>query len=199
MVRMIFCSSLAALAMTAVVSAASGQTPQPFPRPGSTPAPAQPRAPASPAPAPVQAPPASAPLPQAQPQPQPDGAPTAATLGVPIYPGAEYLASYDAGRGQRYYIFGTTGSYVELVAYYRTQLRDKGDQVFEQPATHMFSTGRFREETMAFTPGVTIKDFTWGGSQGYPNPARGAATARFPTIIMIVPLPAAAAPAPAGR
>jgi hypothetical protein len=123
--------------------------------------------------------------------------PTAATLGFPIYPSAEYITSYDAGRGQRYYLFGSTASYAELVTFYRTQLRDKGDQVFEQPPTHMFSIGRFREETMAFPAGVTIKDFTWGGSQGYPNPAPGAATAKFPTIIMIVPPPPA--PAATGR
>jgi hypothetical protein len=206
MARFIFVVPAAALVLT-VAGSSAAQTPQPFPRPGATQAPGEPKV-AAPQPAPpptVQAPAAAAPAPQSQPQSQPqpqpqpqaDGVPTAATLGMPIYPGAEFIASYDAGRGQRYYIFGTTGSYADLVAYYRTQLRDKGDQVFEQPATHMFTTARFRDETMAFTPGVTIKDFTWGGSQGYPNPKPGAATARFPTIVMIVPLPAAAAPAAA--
>ena len=29
----------------------------------------------------------------------------------------------------------------------------------------MFEVGRFREETMAFPPGVTVKDWTWGGSR----------------------------------
>ena len=38
-------------------------------------------------------------------------------------------------------------------------------------------------------PGVTIKDWTFGGSQGYPNPRRGAQPARFPTVLMIVPPP----------
>jgi hypothetical protein len=82
------------------------------------------------------------------------------------------------------------------VAYYRTQLRERGDLVFEQPPTHMFSIGRFREETMAFPPGVTVKDWTFGGSQGYPNPRGGDGPTRFPSIIMIVPPPA---PAPAAR
>jgi len=88
---------------------------------------------------------------------------------------------------------------MELVAWYRTQLKDKGDQVFDQPATHMFQFGRFREETMAFPPGVTVKDWTWGGSQGYVTPKPGAQPARFPTVVMIVPAPVAAAAAPAGR
>ena len=48
------------------------------------------------------------------------GAPTEATLGFPIYPTAQFIASYDAGRGQRYYIFGATAPFAELVAYYRT-------------------------------------------------------------------------------
>ena len=76
--------------------------------------------------------------------------------------------------------------------YYRTQLDERGDLVFKEPPTHMFEVGRFREETMAFPPGVTVKDWTWGGSQGYPNPKLGAQPARFPTIIMIVPPPPAA-------
>ena len=54
----------------------------------------------------------------------------------------------------------------------------------------MFDVGRFREESMAFPPSVTIKDYVWGGTGGYLNPARGAQPQRFPTIIQIVPAPA---------
>lgn len=110
---------------------------------------------------------------------------------MPIYPAARFIASYDAGRGQRYYLFGTTAPYADLVAYYRSQLKERGNEVFQEPPTHMFEVGRFRDETMAFPPGVTIKDWTWGGSQGYPNPTLGAEPRRFPTIIMIVPAPQA--------
>jgi len=49
--------------------------------------------------------------------------------------------------------------------------------------------GKFNNDTMAFPPGVTIKDFTWGGSQGYPNPKPGVQPARFPSVIQIVPAP----------
>ena len=55
----------------------------------------------------------------------------------------------------------------------------------------MFDVGRFREESMAFPPSVTIKDYVWGGTGGYLNPARGVQPQRFPTIIQIVPAPAA--------
>ena len=165
------------------------QTPQPIPRPAGQ-RPPQPPA-GSTVPPPAQTP---APVPEAAPAPQSPGAPSAATLGFPLYPTAQFIASYDAGRGQRYYLFGTAAAYAEVVAYYRTQLRDKGDVVYEQPPTHMFQVGRYREETMAFPPGVTVKDWTWGGSPGYPNPKLGAEPARFPSIIMIVPAPPAAAP-----
>jgi hypothetical protein len=118
-------------------------------------------------------------------------APTEAQLGVAIYPTAQFLQSYDAGRGQRIYLFGATASFPDLVSYYRTVLGNKGDVVFERPATHFFEVGRFREGDMAFTPGVTIKDFTAFGSEGFPNPKPGGDPARFPTVIQIVPPPAA--------
>jgi len=153
----------------------AGQQPQPFPRPGQPVRPAPP-VPTSPAP------------PRAPAAPAPEVTPTEATLGVPIFPGAQFIASYDAGRGQRYYIFGSTSSFVELVAYYRTVLKQKGELVYDVPATHEFDVGRYREETMAFPPGVTIKDFQSDVSQGYPNPKPGGQPARFPTIIQIVPV-----------
>jgi hypothetical protein len=81
-----------------------------------------------------------------------------------------------------------------VVAYYRNQLDDRGDQVFRDPLTHVFEVGRFREETMAFPPGVTVKDWTSGGSQGYPHP-QGGQMVRYPTVIMLVPQP----PAPAAQ
>lgn len=110
-------------------------------------------------------------------------------LGVPIFPAAQFIASYDAGRGQRYYIFGSASSFVELVTFYRTMLKQRGEVVYDVPATHSFDVGRYREETMAFPPGVTIKDFTAGGSPGYPNPKPGAQPARFASLIQIVPAP----------
>jgi hypothetical protein len=168
---------------------ALAQTPQPFPRPGTqTPPPAQP-APQQPAP--------QQPVPQQPTAPATPrvaavdpNAPTEAALGLPIFPSAQFIASYDAGRGQRYYLFGATASFTELVTYYRNTLKERGDFVFEEPPTHMFEVGRFRDETMAFPPGVTIKDYTYGGSKGYPNPRRPAGPERFPSIIMIVPTPA---------
>ena len=179
----------AGLVALMLAGAAGAQTPQPFPRPGGS----TPSQPASPRPAPTQPAPPQPGSAQATARPALDPtAPTAAALGLPIYPSAQFLASYDAGRGQRYYLFGTTAAFAEVVTYYRTQLEERGDLVFKEPPTHMFEVGRFRDETMAFPPGVTVKDWTSGGSKGYPNPKLGAQPARLPTVIMIVPPPPAA-------
>jgi hypothetical protein len=153
--------------------------PQPFPKPGAPPRPAPP------APAPA------APAPQAS---APAGAPTEAALGVALYPNSQFITSYDAGRGQRFYLFGSTASFLELVTYYRTLLKTRGDLIFDIPATHQFEIGRFREETMAFPPSVTIKDFKSDAFSGYPNPKPGGTPESFPTIIQVVPNPPPPAP-----
>jgi hypothetical protein len=146
--------------------------PQPFPRPG----------------APAAQPPIAQPAPQTPSASVSEAAPTEATLGVPIYPGAQFIGSYTAGRGQRYYLFGSAGSFVDLVGYYRNLLRLKGDLVFDVPATHEFDIGKFNDDTMAFPPSVTIKDFQSEISPGFPNPTPGGQPVRFPTIIQIVPV-----------
>lgn len=159
-----------ALLVASLVTAVAAQVPQPFPKPGS-PAPpvAQPSAP-----------------PQAGAPKVSD--PAEGSLGVAIYPSAQFIASYDAGKGQRYYLYGTTAPFAEIVQYYRNTLKQRGELVYEQPALHQFDLGRFREETMAFPPSVTVKDYTFGGTGGYLNPMRGAKPARFATIIQIVPV-----------
>ena len=158
---------------------ASAQVPQPFPRPGQPP-PAAPAGQAPPGPATA--------VPAAGGAAQTTG-PTEAELGVPIYPAAQFITSYDAGRGQRFYLYGVMSGFEEMVTYYRTVLKDRGDRLFDSPATHMFEVARYRDETMAFPPSVTVKDYTFGGSAGYPNPVAGADPARYPTVIQIVPAP----------
>jgi hypothetical protein len=125
-------------------------------------------------------------VPPARSAPAGPEAPTEALLGLPIYPAAQFIGSYDAGRGQRYYIFGSAAPFMDLVAYYRTTLKQKGEAIFEAPATYAFEVGKYREETMAFPPGVTIKDFQSAVSEGYPNPKPGGQPARFRTIIQFV-------------
>jgi hypothetical protein len=143
--------------------------------------------PAAQPPSPVQAPVAVA----QEPTPTPE------SLGVPsFHPAMHYLESYDAGGGQRFYLFGADVPFAEVVAYYQKLLKVKGELVFDQPATHMFDIGRFQEATMAFPPSLTVKDYTWGGMQGYANPRPNAQPANFKTIVQIVPMPAATPPPP---
>jgi hypothetical protein len=173
-------AGLLALLMSGPAGQATAPAPRPFPQPGSS----QPTTdrPAQPAP--------SAPQPTSPVTPAPNGPPTEETLGVPVYPGAQFIASYDAGRDQRYYLFGSAGSFVDVVSFYRTALKQRGELVFEVPATHEFDVGRYREDTMAFPPGVTVKDYQSDLSQGYPNPIPGGEPARFRTVIQIVPVTA---------
>jgi len=167
-----------ALLIASLAPGASAQVPQPFPKPGTTP-PGKTTPVAAPT-APTQV---AAPAP-----PQNASEPAEGALGVPIYPAAQFITSYDAGKGQRYYLYGTTATFAEIVQYYRNTLKQRGELVYEQPPLHQFDLGRFREETMAFQPSVTVKDYTFGGTGGYLNPKRGAQPARFSTIIQIVPV-----------
>lgn len=176
------------VALVLALSTAQQPTPQPFPQVASAAQRSRPRRPATTSP-PAPTVPAPATNPSPDPSPTGQGEPDEATLGVPVYPGSQFIASYDAGRGQRFYLFGTSASYVNIVIYYQTLLRSRGDVVFEAPATHMFELGRFREEIMAFPPSVTVKDYQSQHSAGYPNPKRGVEPDRFPTVIQIVPVP----------
>jgi len=167
-------AALALLAATVTCLSAQAQVPQPFPRPVDQKPGAKvepPARPGTPTDQPVSAP-----------------APTEATLGLPIYPSAQFIATYDAGRGQQYHLFGTNTPFAQIVEYYKSALKQRGELIFDEPPVHMFEVGRFREETMSFPPGVTVKDYAWAGSMGYLNPKRGAEPARFKTIIQIVPV-----------
>ena len=161
----------------------SAQVPQPFPGRQNPPR-------TVPPPPKTVAPPVA--VPETTPAAPAEPTPTEATLGFPVYPNAQFIASYDAGRGQRYYLFGSELAFAQLVKYYQNALKNKGTLVFDAPATHIFEIGRFREESMAYPPGVTLKDYTWNGSAGYLNPKRQGQPARFPTVIQIVPAPAGA-------
>ena len=163
---------------------AAAQVPQPFPGRQNPPRP-------SPPPPQTVTPPPVAPAPAAPaPSAPAERTPTEIELGFPVYPNAQFIASYDAGRGQRYYLFGSELRFVDLVKYYQSALKNRGTLVFDAPATHVFEIGRFREESMAFPPGVTIKDYTWNGSPGYLNPKKNGQPGRFPSVIQIVPVQA---------
>jgi len=178
-----FRAYVTAVAICGTSAIAVAQTPQPFPRPAESRPQSPPPAGRTPPPVGVLPPAAAA---------QNPGEPNEATLGLPIYPGAQFLVSYNAGRGQRYYLFGSNTDFAQIVNYYKSVLKQRGELVYEEPPIHMFEVGRFREETMAFPPGVTVKDYTWAGSAGYLNPKRGVDPARFKTNIQIVPAPAGA-------
>lgn len=117
-------------------------------------------------------------------------APTEAALGVPVYPSAVYITSYDAGRGQRFHLFGAGIPFADMVRYYSVVLRERGRRVYDAPPIHQFETARFRDREMDFRPSVTIKDYAWNGGAGYLAPGQGTEPAIFPTVIQITTTPA---------
>ena len=135
------------LAVIGVIAAGwlslSAQVPQPFPgrQPPPKPVPPPPQT-VTPAP--------GTPVMPVRPAEEP---PSEVELGFPVYPNSQFIGSYDAGRGQRYYLFGSELRFGDLVKYYQSALKNRGTLVFDAPATHVFEIGRFREETMAFPPG----------------------------------------------
>ena len=144
--------------------------PVPKPFPGST-TPATPPAKPNEAPAPPPAP--VAPSPQT-------------LAGAPLYPAADFLDTYDAGRGQKYFIYGTNAPYLDIVNFYRQQLGGGGRELFRTPPMQQFDLGRFDEQTMAYPPSVVVKDYTWNGAPGYLF-VSGTTEKRYKTIIQIVP------------
>jgi hypothetical protein len=174
-------------------------TPVPKPFPGSNPNSSAPAKPSTPPPqstpnkpaAPPQTPPAQ-PV-SAQPaSPAPAGAPTEASLGVKLFPDATFLESFDAGRGQRLYIFGTNAAYLEVAAFYKRELGG-ANELFKQPAMLQFDIPgmKFTKETMAYPPSVVVKDYTWTGTAGDLKAGYvfvdGTTERRYYTIIQIVP------------
>lgn len=178
---------LGALLLTAPPARAQNTpVPQPFPGAGPTsattsappPRTSQPSRPAPAAPA-VQTP---APAPPAASR---AGAPALPTT-IPIYPSAEFIDAFDAGSGQRYYLYGTNVPYADIVAYYRTAMKTGGREIYRNPGMQQFDLGKFQDDTMAYPPSVVVKDYYSENSPGYLF-ADGTTEKRFRTIIQIVP------------
>ena len=106
--------------------------------------------------------------------------------GVPLYPGAVLIGKFDANPAQPFYLYGTTSAYANVVEYYRGVLKDRGRQLFGGPM-HQFDLGRFRRETMALQPALTVKDYTWNGREGYVH-VNGLEVVKYPTVIQVVPV-----------
>ena len=110
-------------------------------------------------------------------------------LGLPRYPGATLVATYDASPNQQMHIYGSSAVYATVVEFYRTALKDKGRALFGGPM-HQFDIGRYRRETMTLQPALTVKDYTWNGRDGYVH-VSGRQIVKYPTIIQIVTAPPA--------
>jgi hypothetical protein len=173
-------AAVAALGVAAFAQSAPPPTqppPVPKPFPGSTPPSTPPGKPGDPA-----TPAAAVPAPPERPN-----APAPQDLnGAPVYPAADFLETFDAGRGQKFFIYGTNAPYLDIIAFYRKQLGSGGQEIFRTPAMQRFDLGRFDDQSMAYPPSVVVKDYSANGSAGYLFVA-GTIEKRYKTIIQIVP------------
>jgi hypothetical protein len=183
-------------AQTAQTAPPTAPPPVPKPFPGSGPppstpptktTPAQPAAPSAPT-APVQTPPAPAAAVTSPLEP-----PSEAALGVKFYPGVEYLESFDAGLGQRLFLFGTNAPYADVVTFYKKELGTGGTELFKIPPMQQFDLDKFQEDRMVYRPSVVVKDYTWTGINGELKDGylfvAGTNEKRYKTIVQIVPGP----------
>lgn len=169
----------------AISAPAFAQTTTPVPKPAPFPGTMPP--PSTSKPAPQTGKPVSPTATPAAATPQDGSAVDARLAGVPIFPGAELLSSFDTGRGQAVFTFGTDLPYSDIVAYYKTQLRSSGTEIFRAPLMQQFDLGPFRAETMAYRPSVVVKDYSAPDSTGYLH-VSGTTEKRYRTVIQIVPL-----------
>ena len=169
----------AAVAATALIAQTPPPpTPTPLPKPAPFPGaqtPVPSARPASPAPASTGA-------------VQDAGATDPRLAGVPMYPGALFLESFDVGSGQRVWVFGTNDLYADVVAFFKAQLKKSGEEVSRKtPAIQQFDLGSFDSGTMAQRPGILVKDFTWPDQAGYVHVV-GTTEQRYKTLIQIIPV-----------
>jgi len=114
-------------------------------------------------------------------------APSETLLGIKIYPNAEYLESFDVGRGQKCYLFGTNMAFTDIVLYYKGQFRgNTGRELFKMPPVQWWDLGNFDDKTMAMQPSVVVKDYSAVDGGGYLF-ISGATQKKYKTLIQVVP------------
>ena len=192
--------TLLACVLTVSTAAQTPPVPRPFPGSGGGMGSGSSTPPTRPAPGPATTSPAE-PTPVSSQPLAPAAASPAATAkaggdigDVPLYPSAEYLATYEAGMGQRYVLYGSDAGFETVVAYYRQTLKNGGREVYRAPAIQQWDLGRFQEERMVYPPSVVVKDYSAGTPAGYLF-VTGTTQKRYRTVIQIVPPP----PGPTGR
>jgi len=109
------------------------------------------------------------------------------SLGIKIYPNAEYLESFDVGRGQKCYLFGTNMAFTDIVLCYKGQFRgNSGRELFKMPPVQWWDLGSFDDKSMAMQPSVVVKDYSANDGGGYLF-INGGTQKKYKTIIQVVP------------
>jgi hypothetical protein len=162
--------------------------PRPTPFPGSAPPPATTPKPTTtatptPTPTPTQTPVAGAP------QCATAGSTPADPLltGIPLYPCAVFLETFEVGPGQRLFAFGTNDPYLDVVQFYKTQLKKSGEELSKMPAIYQFERGTFDSGTMNQRPGIIVKDYAWPAVTDAYLHVSGTTGTRYRTVIQVIP------------
>src|SRR5215211_7197044 len=79
------------------------------------------------------------------PQTPPAAPASESPTAMPLYPAAQFLEVIDAGKGQQFHLYGTDAPVADIVAYYRTTLKNGGRVLFQAPLMHQFDLGRYDE------------------------------------------------------
>ena len=108
------------------------------------------------------------------------GADTERCSACPLYPGAQFITSYDAGRDQRYYLFGSAGSFVDLVAYYRTRAQTEGRARLRGAGDARVRRGQVRREDDGVSAGRDDQGLSVRPVEGLSQPEARRATRPVP-------------------
>ena len=179
---------LATSALAAQTAPPPTQTPVPLPTPfpGSAPPPATTPKPTTTAtPTPTQTPTPAVATPQCA---SAGSAPVDPLLaGIPLYPCAVYLETFEVGPGQRLFAFGTNDTYLDVVQFYKTQLKKSGEELSKMPAIYQFERGTFDSGTMSQRPGIIVKDYAWPAVTDAYLHVSGTTGTRYRTVIQVIP------------
>ena len=112
-------------------------------------------------------------------------------LGVALYPGSQYLGAFDAGRGQKFYLYGTSASFVG-----DRRVLSRAPEGTRRPRVRRPGDARVRHRALSRGhDGVPAErhdqGFSVRGVAGVSESKARRDAGEFPTIIQIVPVPGA--------
>jgi hypothetical protein len=98
-----------------------------------------------------------------------------------------FLETFEVGPGQRLFAFGTNDTYLDVVQFYKTQLKKSGEELSKMPAIYQFERGAFDAGTMSQRPGIIVKDYAWPAVTDAYLHVSGTTGTKYRTVIQVIP------------